>query len=68
MPLIIKTFSPTGGVMSPISTTFSASSPNLMGLSSAPFHLKSTPITMGKKMGMVSKIMDKLSMMQPNTR
>ena len=68
MLLMMNTFMPTGGVIRPISTTISTMMPNQMALASLPSPPISSPMTMGKKIGMVSKIIDRLSMMQPSTR
>ena len=67
MELMTKTFRPTGGVMSPISTTINEMMPN-HSLRSSPSNPnpKSRPAIIGQKMGTVSKIMDKLSMTKPN--
>ena len=68
MLLMINTFMPTGGVIRPISTTISANMPNQMALDSGSMPHKSMPMMMGKKIGMVSSSMDKLSITQPSTR
>ena len=67
MAWITKRFMPTGGVMSPTSTTISTSTPNQMAISSGG-RPKSRPDTMGKKIGMVSRIIDSESITQPKIR
>ena len=65
--LMTNTFRPTGGVISPISTTINEMIPN-QSLSSSPSNPnpKSRPAMIGQKMGTVIKIMDKLSMTKPS--
>ena len=65
--LIIKTFNPTGGVINPTSTTMSVNIPNHIAVSSADIP-KSNVIIRGKKTGMVSNIIAKLSIKQPKNR
>ena len=64
---IIKTFNPTGGVINPTSTTISVNIPNHIAVSSADIP-KSNVIIKGKKTGIVSKIIAKLSIKQPKNR
>ncbi len=59
---------PTGGVIRPISTTISTMMPNQIALSSRPRPNRSMPMTIGKKIGIVSRIIDRLSITQPSTR
>ena len=66
MPLTTYTFKPTGGASSPNSTTISTMMPNQMATDSLGIP-KSKPITIGKKIGMVSKIMDSSSITAPKT-
>ena len=65
--LIINTFNPTGGVINPTSTTISVNIPNHIAVSSADIP-KSNVIIKGKKTGMVSNIIAKLSIKQPKKR
>ena len=65
--LITNTFNPTGGVISPISTTLSVMMPNQI-LRSSGFRPKSSAATIGQKIGMVIRIMASESMTQPSTR
>ena len=67
MPLMTKRLSPTGGVMSPVSTTMSTMMPNQIAVSSG-LRPRSSDMTMGKKIGMVRRIMESESMRQPKTR
>ena len=60
-------FIPTGGVIRPISTTDSARMPNQIALSVSLRPKKSRPMITGKKIGTMSRIIDRLSMMQPST-
>ena len=62
--LIIKTFKPTGGVISPTSTTIRVRIPNQIATSSILIP-KSNSIMMGKNTGIVSSIIAKLSIRQP---
>ena len=65
--LITNTFMPTGGVIMPTSTTIKQMMPNYKAgcLSVIP---KSKPITAGKKIGTVNRIIDNESIRQPKTR
>jgi hypothetical protein len=65
--LIIKTLRPTGGVIRPTSTTIRVSIPNQIAVSS-PVSPKSRVIMSGKKMGIVSKIIARLSIKHPRTK
>ena len=60
MPLMTNTFMPMGGVIRPSSTTITTRMPNQTG---SKFKLW----TMGKKIGMVSRIMARASSTQPMT-
>ena len=62
-----KRFIPTGGVIKPTSTTMSTSIPNQSANSSLPSP-KSSADTMGKKIGMVSKIIDRESITHPRIK
>ena len=64
---MMNRFIPTGGVISPVSTTISTRMPNQMATCSDDMP-KSSAIIIGKKIGMVSRIIDRLSMTQPSTR
>jgi len=68
MELMMYTFMPTGGVISPISTTIRARMPNQIALPSGVRPHRSMPMMIGKKIGIVRRIIDRLSMMQPRTR
>ena len=67
MDWITKRFMPTGGVIRPTSTTISTSTPNQIAVSSG-VRPKSSPEIIGKKIGIVSRIIDRLSIRQPKTR
>lgn len=65
--LMTNTFMPTGGVISPTSTTISASTPNQIATAPAS-KPKSKVVITGTNSGTVSRIMLRLSMTQPSTR
>jgi len=65
--LIKKTFNPIGGVIKPTSTATSVRMPNHIAVSSA-LMPKFNSIKIGKNMGIVNKIIARLSIMQPNTK
>ena len=62
--LIINTFIPTGGVISPTSTTIREIIPNQSFTSSTGIP-KSRAAIIGQKIGTVNSIMERLSMMKP---
>jgi len=62
--LMINAFNPTGGVIKPTSTTINVKIPNQIAVSSWDIP-KSSWIITGKKTGIVSKIIAKLSIKQP---
>ena len=66
MPLTTYTFSPTGGASMPKPTVISTMMPNQMAVYSL-LMPKSRLITIGKKIGMVSKIMLSSSITAPST-
>lgn len=63
--LITNRFMPTGGVISPTSTTISTNTPNQMANSSGA-RPKSSTETIGKNIGIVNNIIDNESITQPN--
>ena len=62
--LITKTFSPTGGVIRPTSTTIRVITPN-HNFKSSGLSPKSKPAIIGQKIGTVNKIMDSESIINP---
>ena len=62
-----KTFNPTGGVISPTSTTINVNIPNQIAVSSGVIP-KSNVIIKGKKTGIVKSIIAKLSIKQPKNK
>jgi len=62
--LITNTFSPTGGVINPTSTTIRVIMPNQSFRSSAP-RPKSNPAIIGQNIGTVSSIIERESMTNP---
>ena len=65
--LMINAFKPTGGVIKPVSTTINVKIPNQMATSSG-LRFKSRAITKGKKIGIVSRIIARLSMIHPRNK
>ena len=65
--LMMKRLIPTGGVISPTSTTISTRMPNQIATCSGDMPKSIAEMT-GKKIGTVSRIIDRLSITQPKTR
>ena len=64
---IINTFNPTGGVISPTSTTINVNIPNQIAVSSGDMP-KSNVIIKGKNTGIVKSIIARLSIKQPKNK